>query len=233
MELPSAAWIMEAMSDALETVAEAESLGALVNGQPENVATALPRLLELLHQANDPGVLVAVIRALGHAWDERACVATLTHATHPDPDVRLEVARAAPGGLDSDNAQAVVAGALIRLSEDEVAEIRDWATFGLGSILDLDTPEIRSALGARLDDTDFDTRCEALVGLAERRDGRAFRRTVELLRSDAVPRLAVDAARALADPRLLEALRDLESWWDVDADLLRLAIDECQPERDA
>lgn len=144
-----------------------------------------------------------------------------------------EVARAALGGLDSADAQAAVAAALIRLSEDAVAETRDWATFGLGSILVLDTPEVRRALAAGLDDTDFDTCCEALVGLAERKDPRAFSRTLELLQSDSFPRLAVDAARALADPRLLEALRDLERWWDVDTDVLRLAINECQPERGA
>lgn len=221
------------MSDVADAATEAERLGDLVNGKPENVAAALPQLLELLRGATDPAILVAAIRALGHAWDEQACLAVLPFATHPDPDVRLEVARAAPGGLDSDDAQTAVAAALIQLSEDVATEIRDWATFGLGSILDIDSTEIRSALAARLNDADFDTRCEALVGLAERKDERVFPATLKLLRAESVPRLAVDAARALADPRLLGPLRELEPWWDVDPDLLRLAINECQQDRDA
>jgi HEAT repeat protein len=116
---------------------------------------------------------------------------------------------------------------LIELSKDPVDEVRDWATFGLGSILGIDSTQIRDALADRLDDTHFDTSCEALVGLATRKDPRAFERTLELLQSEAVPRLAVDAAQALGDPRLLPALRDLKGWWDVDTDLLDKAIARC------
>jgi hypothetical protein len=89
---------------------------------------------------------------------------------HPDPDVRLAVTRALPGGVEHPSAKAQVAQALIRLTNDDSSDVRDDAVFGLGSILDLDTAEIRDALRARLFDSDLDTRLEALVGLAERRD---------------------------------------------------------------
>ncbi|MGH9126965.1 MAG: HEAT repeat domain-containing protein [Acidimicrobiales bacterium] len=115
----------------------------------------------------------------------------------------------------------------IQLSRDPGREIRDWATFGLGSILDLDSPAVRQALVDRLADEDIDTSCEALVGLAERHDERAFQITVELLTSKSVPRLAVAAARALADHRLLRALEALRGWWDVDVELLDHAIGAC------
>ena len=59
--------------------------------------------------------------------------------------------------------------------EDESDEVRDWATFGLGSLcVDLksgqyqDSPEIRDALYARLNDPA--ARDEAIWGLAQRKD---------------------------------------------------------------
>ncbi len=206
---------------------EAKRLGVAVNGHPEDVPAALPRLLELLQVAPTARSRAEVIRALGHAWTEEACLAVLACAGDEDDEVRLQVARAAPGGVDSEEAEVRVAETLMELSMDDVDEIRDWATFGLGSILAIDTAAVRQALAERLDDDHFDTACEALVGLAERRDERAFDRTLELLQAESVPRLAVDAARALSDPRLLSPLRSLEGWWDIDPLLLQMAIEAC------
>jgi HEAT repeat protein len=65
---------------------------------------------------------------------------------------------------------------LIRLSRDRSARVRNWATFGLSQQLGdphpIDTPEIREALAARLQD---DAACaEAAFGLAARGDRRAL-----------------------------------------------------------
>jgi HEAT repeat protein len=116
---------------------------------------------------------------------------------------------------------------LIPLTRDTSSEVRSWATFGIGTMIDLDLPEIRQALTDRLDDTDRETRSEAVVGLANRGDPRAFEPTVDLLRADVVGRMAIVAAAALADVRLLDDLRGLESWWDVDPEALQDAIDAC------
>ncbi|MGI9119845.1 MAG: hypothetical protein ACR2G7_06975 [Acidimicrobiales bacterium] len=213
------------MPELAETIAEANRLGAEASVQPENVPAVLFRLLEMLHAQSAPTVLDAVINALGCAWDEHASLAVLPFADHHDDHVRLAVARVAPSGVESDAAQEAIAAALIPLSGDAVEDVRDWATFGLGSILDIDSQAVRTALAARLDDAHFDTSCEALVGLAKRKDARAFERTLALLQEGSVPRLAVASARALGDSRLVPYLQELQRWWDVDPSLLAAAIE--------
>jgi HEAT repeat protein len=92
---------------------------------------------------------------------------------------------------------------LIQLSTDKAASVRDWATFGLGSQIDVNSPSIRKALADRLDDPDLDTRTEALMGLARRKDPRAL----EMLKRELVglepTSLVFDAAAELRDRSLL------------------------------
>jgi HEAT repeat protein len=101
--------------------------------------------------------------------------------------------------------------AMIRLLRDANEEVRDWATFGLGSILEVDEERIRQALRDRLGDGDGDVRAEAMVGLARRGDDRviaglARALDAELDDSPIVPRHLMDALLILAtrtpDPAL-------------------------------
>jgi hypothetical protein len=77
-------------------------------------------------------------------------------------------------------------------------------------------------------DSDIDTRYEALVGLAERRDADVLEMIEDELRAETVQRLAVDAARAFADRGLLAPLEALLPWWNEDRDLLLRAIATCR-----
>lgn len=72
--------------------------------------------------------------------------------------------------------------------------MRDWATFGLGQQCDLDTHEIREALVARLNDPDDDTRDEAIMGLARRKDARAIPAIERELRASEFGSLVLEAA---------------------------------------
>ena len=87
----------------------------------------------------------------------------------PDVDVRQAVAFALNGRADPEGR--------LRCSSTSRAmkapTSRDWATFGIGQNNSLDTPEIRDALYARIDDVDKETRYEALCGLARCGDLRA------------------------------------------------------------
>ena len=106
------------------------------------------------------------VDGLGRAQDEAASLAIVPLTEHPDASVRLAVAQALPGGVESSTGTAVVADALVRLSSDDADEVREWATFGLGTILSLAAREVRSALPARLDDTSAMVRDESTFSLA-------------------------------------------------------------------
>ena len=72
---------------------------------------------------------------------------------------------------------------LIDLMEDQADEVRDWATFGLGTLSDVDGPEVREALRKRLDDSFGEARDEAICGLARRRETLALQILLERLES--------------------------------------------------
>ena len=215
-----------AMHDDL--IERADALRARVNGHPENCGEVVPQLKAMLSQTDDPDVLIALAAALDAAWTDAASLALLPYVAHEDERVRLAVTQALPGGVTDADARERVANALIRLSGDDSGDVRDWAVFGLGSILDLDTPAIREVFHSRLFDSDIGTRLEALVGLAERRDPGVLMLIRDELCAETVDRLVVDAARAFADPSLVPPLRDLEARWDDDTALLERALRACE-----
>jgi HEAT repeat protein len=150
--------------------------------------------------------------------------------TDPDAGIRLEVAQALPSVLgDPPLPEAVEA--LTTLMADADEHVRDWATFGLGSLVDVDSDPIRQALQVRLDDPGGDTAGEALVGLARRGDPHAVARVLALLDGDDVGNLTVEAAGELADRSLLPSLERLKAsgWAESDPRgwLLQEAIAAC------
>ncbi|WP_067060964.1 HEAT repeat domain-containing protein [Roseateles chitosanitabidus] len=166
-----------------------------------------------------PDVVRAAVAGLGHRPHGASVDALLRLATHRDERMRWQVAVA----LGSYEEPEAIAG-LIALSTDPSDEVRDWATFGLGTLRMDDTPEIRAALRRNLDDIDEDVRGEALVGLARRHDEGIVERLMARLTPDC-HLYELDAAVALADPRLLAPLQTLEAlarergvrddyWWE-------------------
>lgn len=191
---------------------------------------SLDILLPLLALERDADLLSDIAFALGHIGDERAVEPLSRLRDHPSRDVRYGVVH---GLLCQEDERAIQA--LIELSADEDTDVRDWATFGLGSQIAADTPEIRDALLARLADEDGATRGEALVGLARRGDERVIEPLIRGLSSDNAGNLAVEAAHELGDARLGPALLRLRERWGMDKGfldkrLLDEAISRCMSE---
>lgn len=213
-------------------------LGGAADGSRPFVEQALPVLLESSRTEHDHDTLRSTIAALGHQ-DARALPGILTHLAHPSSDVRLSVAMALPAcAQDPANADPEIVNGLLRLMGDAEAAVRNWATFGVGTLLETDTPAVRQALLERAGDPDDVTAGEALLGLAERGDGRIVPmlrgRLLSLARTDADDRavdLCTEAAALLGDQALLPALAHLDAvrrrTGAVPLDWLSSAIDAC------
>jgi HEAT repeat protein len=186
----------------------------------------LPILLALLAEEQDADVLHSIGVALGHLCDPRAIEPLVNLKGHPDPDVRYGVVF---GLLTHENDLAI--RTLIELSCDPANKIRDWATFGLGSQIDTDTPEIREALFARLADEDPTTSGEAMVGLAHRKDPRVVEAIIRDLEAGYEGTLIAEAAEEIADPALVPYLVRARETWDAEDWVMRSlddAIAACQ-----
>lgn len=216
--------------------AEARSLGADVLGQlgyldgycPYSSAS-VGALLEVANHVQHESVLESVVMALSTLGDVRGLPVVLGLVNHAAEVVRLAVARALPNFADverriGEDDPLVVA--LTALTADGDLEVRSWATFGLACQVNVDGPHTRAALLQRVDDVNGETRGEALIGLARRRDPRAAALIDAALRSSRVWNLAVEAAGLLGDETLMPALDDLAPW-DVDPEMFDTARRQC------
>jgi len=198
-------------------------------------ARVLPEVLRAARAERDDDVRQDLVSALGNADDAAWLDELLSFAGDPAPGVREAVAMSVPGMPYSEPLPERALGALITLSSDTDPRVRDWATFGLGSQSSQDSPAIRAALLARLDDEDPDTAAEALLGLARRADREALVRVRAVIEEPDRPvgLLVLDAAAELADPVLLPALEALAVAWKGDGDehtkAVALAIARCDP----
>lgn len=181
----------------------ADLLGQL--GEARAAASIRPHcadaLLQMVATEVEASVLSSIGTALGHLHDARAVKAMAPFATHASEDVRLGVVLALSvheAGVDT----------LIQLSADTDEDVRNWATFALGSQLEeVDTPSLRDALVARLEEADGEVRGEALLGLALRKDPRVIEPLRRELASGIITVLAIEAAQRLGDPQFAPALR--------------------------
>jgi HEAT repeat protein len=189
----------------------------------EPIATAL---LALAESETDGDVLWSVAGALGDTLDQRAVPVLVALADHEDSDVRYKVACSLPS-VYTGRPEGLEVHTLIQLTRDSDPQVRNWATFGLGSQLNVDTPEVRQALWERAGDDFTDARAEGVAGLAKRRDLRALPLVIDLLQSqDGFFAYIWDAFACLRDARLLPYLEDFDP---QDSDVERM-LRACDPE---
>jgi len=153
----------------------------------------------------EPTVIASALYALGHLGrGEPSQLAPLS--THASEDVRHALAYALGGRTDS-----VSTATLVTLSGDVDADTRDWATFALGTLSEQDSPPLRDALAARLNDPDDDVRAEAIAGLLQRRDERAVHPLLQELSRHEVGVLAIEATGAMPRPEFIPHLEALHA----------------------
>lgn len=127
-------------------------------------------LLDLLERETAPRPLSSAIYALGHIQDHRSAPSIINFVSNENHEVRCAVAYAL-GSFSNDPTNVAP---LLTLMSDQDESVRDWATFSLGVLGDLDTEEIREAFVRRLEDPHVDTRLEAMVSLGKRKDPRVL-----------------------------------------------------------
>ncbi|MFM9942320.1 MAG: hypothetical protein ACKVP7_22790 [Hyphomicrobiaceae bacterium] len=187
-------------------------------------------VLEPLLEDSDVTVVTAALYACGElnvcSPDELA-----RFASHSDAQLRYAVAFTLGGRHDP-----LSTGTLIDLTHDVDASVRNWATFGLAQQTEVDTPAIRAALLARIDDSDLELgaeiRGEALIGLAARQDPRVLAQLERELAGEFHGAWCIKAASMLRAPSLGPLLAALKARLDPEdlhafGDELDAAIAAC------
>lgn len=153
-----------------------------------------------------PELLNSIICAISHQGDPASLDLLIRFKNDPYWQIRWNIVCSLPKFQDERAVEA-----LIEMTEDEDETVRDWATFGLGTQCDVDTPEVREALARRLQDTDNDTRNEAIRGLAARGDKRVLHALKRELETGNPQCLAIQAVCEVPPPSLLPALLHLKA----------------------
>ncbi len=124
---------------------------------------------DLLTNEKEPKVLMALLYAIGHNNDnlDKEQIEKICSFRNSDNKFIKEGLVSALGFID--NSQAI--SILIKLSDDKSNHVRNWATFYIGQG-ERNTKDIRNALWKRIDDKHQETKLEAIVGLAKRKDTR-------------------------------------------------------------
>jgi len=207
--------------DSLLKCLGADVLGQLGFELSYPFASASEPILTSLLGDPDASVVSCALVGLGHlSVGDPLAISALT--SHESADVRHSVTFCL-GRRDDDLSR----GTLILLSSDRDPDVRNWATFGLGTLSELDSPDIRKALVARLSDADHEVRGEATLGLAARGDIRAVPAILKELKQDDVSVLAIEAAAKLQDKSFLAGLEALLEAHPSDPDI-KLAVERCR-----
>jgi len=170
------------------------------NSFPEESYFVVSSLLE--HEC-ELQPLTSAIAALGHLDNPLAVPLIVRYQAHPSEEIRFRVAFAL-GSFPNDPRSVRT---LLMLTEDADEDVRDWATFGLGSQSDSDSTDIRDVLIRRLEDLNEDVRDEAMAGLAKRQDQRVLPALLAAFERSPVTSVVIEAAC-----HLLEMKNEPKGW---------------------
>jgi hypothetical protein len=128
------------------------------------------RCFELLENEKEPEVIMSILYGIGHNNEKLDKAQIKKLCSYTDTNSSLIKEGLVFSLLGKNDADAIKT--LIFFSTDKLSYIRDWATFGIGSLIEKNTIEIRNALWKRINDKHQDVKLEAIAGLAKRKDIR-------------------------------------------------------------
>ena len=155
-------------------------------------------LLSKLLNDKDEDVICNTIYAFGH----RKCTRYADKLASFVTSTSIEIKEALAFTLGEYENQKCI-DALIILMRDENYDVRNWATFSLAQINEINTPSIRDALFKNLNDDETEVRGEALLGLALRKDERVKDTIIEDLQKPFYGSWIFDAILEMPDNKYL------------------------------
>ena len=167
----------------------------------------LKRYFSLLKTDKDKNVISSILYAIGHNNDnltEKQIDIVCSFKNHKSVNVRHGLVSAI---LAIDKTKPI--NTLIQLTKDKDSDIRDWATFGIGTQIETDNLIIRETLWERINDSDENTRFEAIIGLAKRKDQK-IKDIIknELLKIDEFGSLILEAIEELNDKEFIALIEE-------------------------
>jgi HEAT repeat protein len=134
------------------------------------LSQTLKVFFDILKIENNSTVLMSLLYAIGHNNDRLSKTQIETLCSFSDSKDELIKEGLVFSLIGVEHIKAIET--LIKLSSDKLSHIRDWATFGIGSLIDKNNKYVRDALWNRVNDKHQDTKLEAILGLAKRKDSR-------------------------------------------------------------
>ncbi len=169
------------------------------------IKQTLNRFFELLKTETDVSVIGAILFGIGH---NNECISKneveilCTFKDRKEFQIRDGLTFALGGVNDS-----LAIETLIYLTNDKSKTIRDWATFGIGTLTDRNNTNIKNALWKRVHDKDPIIRQEAIFGLAKRKDPRIKEILIkEIATLDNYSSLILEAIEEYEDTEFLDLL---------------------------
>ena len=160
----------------------------------------VPVFLSLL-KSSDDRLVSGATTALGHEGLDGLVHEVQPLVDHPSSRVRFSLAFTLGGRYDNASVDMLVV-----LSSDRDNDVRNWATFGLGTQSHRADEVVLEALRQRMYDPHEETRGEALAGLAAKGDPMGKQAVLHELESRVLATLVIQAAESYADPMFLPAL---------------------------
>ncbi len=159
---------------------------------------------ELLENRQNDDVLFAIFFGISHNNEnltKNQVLKLIEFKNSENNDVRYSLVSALSG---IEHPKAIET--LIELSEDRYSSIRNWATFGIGTLSEENNDRIINALWKRTKDKHQETKLEAIIGLANRKEVAVKEQIISELKDGKYTTLLFDAIVELNDKEFIPYL---------------------------